>query len=89
MEHIIADYISQELITNAEAVSLQPDTPLIESNLVDSTALMNLVLFLEERFGVSIGDTDLTRQNFETIRAICACVRARQPEVGAAGEAAS
>ncbi len=80
MERVILDYISQELVSDPEALPLHTSTPLMDSNLIDSVAFLNLVMFLEEQFGISVADTDLTRQNFDTIDAICAYVRARQPE---------
>jgi len=78
MEHIIIDYISAELVSDPEAPPLRTDTPLMDSNIIDSVAFLNLVCFLEEEFGIAIADTDLTRHNFETVAAICSYVAARQ-----------
>jgi hypothetical protein len=39
------------------------------------------VVFLEERFGITVGDTDLLPQNFASVQTICAYLRAREPEV--------
>jgi len=57
---------------------LSNDTPLMESNILDSIAFLNLVEFLEEQFGLGIDDTDLKRSNFETVDVICAFVRKKQ-----------
>jgi acyl carrier protein len=82
MERIIIDYITQELISDPEVLPMRTDAPLMDSNIIDSVAFLNLVLFLEEQFGIAVADMDLTRQNFQTIEAICAYVRSRQPEAG-------
>lgn len=82
MERIIIDYISQELVSDPEVLPLRTDTPLMDSNIIDSVAFLNLVMFLEEQFGITVADTDLTRQNFETVDAICDYVRSRQTAKG-------
>jgi acyl carrier protein len=86
MERVIIDYISQELVSDQELLPLHADTPLMDSNIIDSMAFLNLVMFLEDQFGITVADTDLTRDNFDTVNAICAYVRSRQ---GRAGEVAS
>lgn len=86
MEGVIIDYISTELVSDPEVLPLDVDTPLMDSNIVDSVAFLNLVMFLEEKFGIAVSDTDLTRQNFETVKAVCAYVRSQMP---AADRAAS
>jgi acyl carrier protein len=37
------------------------------------------VVFLEERFGITMGDADLLPENFASVNAICAYLRAREP----------
>jgi len=44
-----------------------PDSNLYESGL-DSMALMQLLILVEEEYGVSIPESALTKQNFSTVR---------------------
>ncbi len=37
------------------------------------------MVFLEERFGITMGDADLLPENFASVNAICAYLRAREP----------
>ncbi len=78
MDQIIRDYISRELVTDQDVLPLDNDTPLMESNILDSVAFLNLVVFLEEQFDIGINDNELTRSNFETVAVICDFVRAKQ-----------
>ncbi len=80
MESVIIEYISTELVSDPDVLPLDVDTPLMDSNIIDSVAFLNLVMFLEERFGISVADTDLTRQNFDTVTAMCAYVRSQAPD---------
>ena len=79
METIINDYISRELVQDAALLPLSDDTSLLDSGILDSLSLLQLVVFLEERFGITVGDTDLLPQNFASVQTICAYLRAREP----------
>jgi acyl carrier protein len=46
------------------------DASLTEIEIVDSLGIFQLVAFLEDRFHITIGDADITPDNFETIGAI-------------------
>lgn len=81
METIINDYISRELVQDAALLPLSDDTSLLDSGILDSLSLLQLVVFLEERFGITVGDTDLLPQNFASVQTICAYLRSRQPKV--------
>ena len=87
METVINEYISREVVQNPALLPLANGTSLVESGILDSLSLLRLVVFLEERFGMSMGDADLLPENFDSVNAICAYLRARQPgKQGAAYE---
>ena len=44
------------------------DEPLVSTGLIDSLAMLRLIGFLEEEFSLTIGDGDVTLDNFETMR---------------------
>ena len=79
METIVNDYISRELVPDAALLPLTNETSLLDSGILDSLSLLRLVVFLEERFGIGVGDADLLPDNFASVNAICAYVRAREP----------
>jgi acyl carrier protein len=80
VETIINDYISRELVQDAALLPLSDDTSLLDSGILDSLSLLQLVVFLEERFGIMVGDTDLLPQNFASVQTICAYLHSRQPD---------
>jgi acyl carrier protein len=84
VETVINDYISRELIPNAALLPLANDTSLLDSGILDSLSLLRLVVFLEERFEITMGDADLLPENFDSVNAICAYLRAREPGIEAA-----
>ena len=57
---------------------LEPETPLVTSGIVDSAGVLEVVEFLERRFGVKIQETDLTLRNCNTLTALAELVASRQ-----------
>jgi acyl carrier protein len=78
VETIINDYISRELVPDAALLPLTNETSLLDSGILDSLSLLRLVVFLEERFEITMGDADLLPANFASVNAICAYLRSRE-----------
>jgi acyl carrier protein len=58
-----------------------PDADLLDSGLVDSVKIVELVLELEQRFGVTLPFEDLEIEDFRTVPRLAECVaRALPPE---------
>lgn len=45
-------------------------TPLLEAHIVDSTGILEIVTFLEEKFGITIEDEELRPENLNTVENI-------------------
>ncbi|MFO1031832.1 MAG: acyl carrier protein [Planctomycetota bacterium] len=56
---------------------LEEDTPLVTSGIVDSAGVVEVVEFLERRFGVRLGDDDVSLRNCNTLRGLTELVRSR------------
>jgi acyl carrier protein len=61
----IAAYISEEILKDPGR-QIGGDEPLISSGLIDSFALVDLALFVEDTFGVRIEDVELASSVFDT-----------------------
>ncbi len=65
----------------ADDARLDDDTSLIETGIVDSTGVLEIVAFLEEAFGFTIPDRDILPQNLDSIARITAYViRVQSPK---------
>lgn len=73
-------FINDEILFGEEQTKLDPDESLLSSGILDSMALLRLVGFIEERFGVTVGDGELIPDNFETINQIEAFVGTKRSE---------
>jgi acyl carrier protein len=79
MESIVNDYISREIVQDQKVLPLSNDASLLRGGILDSLSLLRLVVFLEERFELTVDETDLLPENFDSVDTICAYLRARQP----------
>ena len=54
-----------------EAEALPGDTAsLIDNDIIDSTAVLELVAFLEEKYEISVRDRDIVPANLDSVKAI-------------------
>ncbi len=58
-----------------ESLVLAKDQSLLDSGVIDSTGVLELVNFLEENFGFSVNDEELVPDNLDSIDNITAFVR--------------
>lgn len=49
---------------------LENETSFLASRIVDSTGMLELITFLEERFGISIDDEELVPENMDSLKRI-------------------
>ena len=74
----IRAFIVERLAPATGRNQLADDEDLIDTGVVDSLGIFQLVAFLEERFGIAIADTDITPDNFATIERIEQLVAGRE-----------
>jgi len=73
----LTQYIATE-ITRQPGRGINPDEPLLTSGLVDSFHLVDLAMFVEDKFGVRIDDAELNAQSFDTLNQLVAFIQARR-----------
>jgi acyl carrier protein len=63
---------------NGADALLDDDQSLLESGVVDSMGIMELVQFIENEFGLVVDDVDITEQNLGTISGITRYVASKR-----------
>ena len=56
--------------------ALADDVPLL-GNVIDSTGVIELVLFLQERFTITVGDEEVTTDNLGSVKNVVAFVEGK------------
>jgi acyl carrier protein len=63
----IRQFVSEELAAAKGVTLVSDDQSLIDNGVVDSLGIFRLVTFLEENFGVKIGDEEISADNLASI----------------------
>jgi acyl carrier protein len=65
------------------AVPLAADDSFMDNHILDSTGFIELIGFIEERFGLAVGDEEMVPENFDSLANIAAYVTRKR--AGGAG----
>ena len=87
VEARVREFLDGKLVHESDA-AIAADESLLDSGILDSASILELVSFLESRFGIVIPDEELLPENFETIGAIVELVEAKGGS-GSNGDATS
>lgn len=63
----IRDYITQNFLFDGTPAQLDDSASLLEQGIVDTTGVLELVLFVEETYGFNVGQIDLLPENFDSV----------------------
>jgi acyl carrier protein len=63
----VRQFVTEELAAAKGITSVRDDESLIENGVVDSLGIFRLVTFLEETFGVKIGDEEISAENLQSV----------------------
>lgn len=73
----IRAFIVENFLFGDETQPLAETTSLIESDLIDSTGVLELVAFLEERYRLRINDNEIVPANLDSIARITSFVMSK------------
>jgi acyl carrier protein len=75
VQNEIINFIKENFIAGRSSVELVPDQSLIDSGIMDSTGVLELVMFLEEKYSIQIDDEELIPENLDTINNLVAFLK--------------
>jgi len=66
----IRKFIVEKFLFGEER-ELPSDLSLLEAGIVDSTGVLELISFLEEKYRIKVNDDELVPENLDTLSGIC------------------
>lgn len=75
VETMIRAYIAENILFSKNGYPYPDNASFLEGGIVDSTNVLELVMFVEEKFGISVEDEDILPDNFDSISKLAAFVR--------------
>ncbi|MEJ2611246.1 MAG: phosphopantetheine-binding protein [Candidatus Thiodiazotropha sp.] len=73
MNKVLKQFIFNEVVHITDESSFSDDDDLLDAGL-DSMGIMRLVLFIEEKFGITLPDEEIEPENIQTINKIVAWI---------------
>lgn len=77
IEDAIALYIAENILFNEDGYSYPLETSFLDHGIVDSVNILELVMFVEENFAISVEDDEITPQNFDSVAKLARYVRVK------------
>jgi acyl carrier protein len=83
----IRRYIAENLIFSRNGYPYPDDASFLDEGIVDSTGIMELVTFVEDKLGVIVQDEELVPDNFDSVSRVAAFVCRKKQASGLQPEA--
>jgi acyl carrier protein len=76
----IRTFVVDNFLFGDHSAPLADDQSLIENDVMDSTGVLELVSFIEERYGIAMADADIVPANLDSVARIVSFIeRKREP----------
>jgi acyl carrier protein len=63
----IRHFVVANFLFGRNGDQLKDDQSFLDTGIIDSTGVLELVAFLEEKFGISVGDRELLPENLDSV----------------------
>jgi acyl carrier protein len=74
VENDVQEFILENFLFGDKTRMPEKTESLLEADLIDSTGILELVAYLEQRFSLQIADAEIVPANLDSIARICAFV---------------
>lgn len=76
---VIVNFIRENFLFEDNGIALDENGSLLESGVIDSTGILEIVQFLEETYGIQVEDEEITPENLDSIANISHFVFQKMP----------
>ncbi len=83
----LRQYVLENCLFTDDGSKLQDSASFLETGLLDSTGILEIILFVEETFGIKVLDDEMLPENLDSIDALVTFIGRKQADA-AAGSAA-
>lgn len=74
----IRRFILENYLFTDDPAQLGLDDSLLGRGIVDSTGMLEIILFIEEQLGVKVADTEMVPENLDSVNRIAAFVTSKR-----------
>jgi acyl carrier protein len=80
IETLIRRYVVENFLFTSDNGQLQDNASFLEEGIVDSTGVLELVMFVEETFGITVEDEEIVPENFDSVQKLACYTRLKTGE---------
>jgi acyl carrier protein len=77
VEELVRQYIAQNILFSNNGYPYADDASFLDEGIIDSMNVLELVAFVEEKFGITVQDQDIVPDHFDSVSKLAAYVRRR------------
>jgi acyl carrier protein len=77
VEEMIRKYIAENILFSGNGYPYSDDASFLNEGIIDSMNVLELVMFVEEKLGVSVADQDIVPDNFDSVTRLAAYIRSK------------
>lgn len=74
----VRNFILENYLFTDDETALALDESLLERGIVDSTGMLEIIMFIEDELGVSVEDEEMVPENLDSVNRIAAFVTRKQ-----------
>ncbi len=75
IEEQIRHYLAENFLFSDNGFQFDDEASFLEEGIVDSTGVLELILFAEETFGIQVEDDEVVPENFDSVRSLADYIR--------------
>ena len=78
MKKIIRQYILGNLLFTEDKAALQDNDSFLESGIIDSTGVLEIILFIEDTFSIKVTDDEMLPANLDSVDNLVDFIKRKQ-----------
>lgn len=83
VKQLVRQYIANNFLFSNDGYHLSDEASLLEEGIVDSTGVLELVMFVEETFNIAVNDEEIIPDNFDSVSKLTAYITRKMAQVTA------
>jgi len=87
IEQQLRHFVNETFLFGQGAEGIGPDDSFMDSGIIDSTGILEVVNFLEQRYDITLADEDLVPANLDSFRNLTGFIQRKLAESRAIAQA--
>jgi acyl carrier protein len=67
IKDLIKNFITEKILFSSKGFPYSDSSSFIENGIIDSMNVLEVVLFVEEQFGITVEDSEVVPANFDSV----------------------